>query len=111
MSADITIEGNRKIAVFCGWVEKNAGLWVDESDPTVRQDLKPKCSYGHWNFHSSWDWLRPAMDKCWDSTTETEREFGGLSLFEYGIFTDIETVWNSVIEVIEWLDDKNKKDI
>ena len=95
--------------MFAGWVEKNAGLWVDESDKSIRQDLKPKALHGNWAFHYSWDALRPVMEKCWNLTTEDEREFEHLSLFELGLFSDIEIVWTSVIEFIEWYERKNKQ--
>ena len=61
---------------------------------------------GRFNYNLSWDWLRPVMDKCWDLTTEDEREFCSLNLFELGLFADFESVYESVIEFVKWYNEK-----
>jgi len=59
-------------------------------------------------YHRSWKWLMPVVHKCFESTTEDERSFAGLALFELGLFTPIDEIWQAVISFIKWHNENNK---
>jgi len=60
------------------------------------------------DYHYSWNSLHEVMEKCWRLTTEEDREFCGLRLFELGLFSDIESVWTAVVEFIGWYNNQKK---
>ena len=106
MKTKKTIEGNKLIAKFrglepftddrYGWmypspIDKHTSIFGDEG-------LK---------YDSSWEWLMPVVHKCWESTTEEERTFKGLTLFELGLFSPIGEIWEAVVEFIKWYNSKN----
>ncbi len=64
----------------------------------------------HYTPDTDWNQLRLVLDKCWADTTEDQRQFEGLELFELGLFTDIETVWKAVIDFITWFNKQPKKE-
>lgn len=61
------------------------------------------------DYDYSWDSLHEVMEKCWSLTTEDDRVFESLTLFELGLFTAIDLVWEAVIEFIEWYNNKKIK--
>lgn len=60
-------------------------------------------------YHKDWNHLNRAIHKCWEATTEEEREFKGLTLFELGLFSSIEDVWEATVECIEWINKKSSQ--
>ena len=50
----------------------------------------------------------PVLHKAWKVTTEEQREFGGISLFEMGLFSEFNYLYQSVIEFIKWYNQTNK---
>ena len=52
-------------------------------------------------FDKSWDWLRVVMDKIWKWSDDHLREFGGFTLFELGLFSSIDDVYNAVVHFIK----------
>jgi hypothetical protein len=64
------IEGNEIIAAWLGWIRREPGEYNLPNwwEPDMN-DLRLKCKFrGYPNqikFHSSWDWLMPALKK-WD---------------------------------------------
>lgn len=54
------------------------------------------------DYHSRWEMLMPVVEKLHNETTDDEREFAGLSIFELGICSDIQTVYEAVIEAVDW---------
>jgi hypothetical protein len=55
-------------------------------------------------YHCSWDWLIPAVHKCYDMAPETVREINneGLTIFELGLMTPIGDVYKAVVEYVKW---------
>jgi hypothetical protein len=125
------ITGNKMIAKFDGWVEKNQGLFVNESEKYSRleQSLKPKTF--NLLYHSSWDWLMPVIDKIDGSVdginaiacveigkicckiTPTKYSIKKDALIHYKTIQrvaipKIEAVWKTVVAFIEW-HNKQKK--
>ena len=117
-----TANGNKLIALFhhaddFGWViaenndhPKRGELYVEKGKlylavlshshtlDVIRQEL---------NYHEDWNLLMRVLDKCFNSTTEEQRQFEGLTLFEIGLFTPIEEVWDAVIEFVQWYNKSN----
>lgn len=103
-----TIEGNKLIAefLFPNWQEEfNNDNIIIEKGIMVKAILYSK-DYEQLRYHSSWDWLMPVVEKIWDKTTkgefpfETNREYSFLLL---PIYTNIDEVWLSVVEFLQWL--------
>lgn len=91
------IKGNKLIAKFTGCEMKpNRAVKSDEYG-IVWGKLFENLEY-----HSSWEELMPIIHRAWDLTTEDEREFKGLVLFELGLFTPIEEVWEALVDFIKW---------
>lgn len=63
-------------------------------------------------YHSSWEWLMEAVKKIWKISEEIDgkyekedeyhNQFYALTFHKLYIWTDKETIWNAVIEFIEW---------
>ena len=54
------------------------------------------------DYYVSWDGLHPVIDKLFDVISEDDQQFKKLRLFELGLATDKETVYNAVVEAIEF---------
>ncbi len=102
MTAEET-KGNKLIAVFMGMVPADNGNYFWETSEKIIGRKVDDLQY-----HYSWEWLMPVIHECWEVTTEEEREFKGLTLFELGLFTPIEELFAAVVEFIEWYN-KTKK--
>lgn len=50
----------------------------------------------------SWDGLHPVIDKLYDVISEDDQQFKNLKLFELGLAADKETVYNAVVQAIEF---------
>lgn len=92
------IEGNLLIAEFMGEIVNK--------EPIMIQGIQVNTTPNGLNYHRSWDWLMPAVHKCWDMSTEDEQAFAGLVLFEIGIFTPKEEVWQHVVDFVKWHNSK-----
>lgn len=57
-------------------------------------------------FDSSFDWLMPVIHKAYDVTTDDEKAFAGLAIFELGLATPIDQLHEAVYEFTQWY--KNK---
>lgn len=58
-------------------------------------------------YHSSWDWLMPVVEKIFNITDEDTRTFSGNSIFELGLSTTKEIIYQAVIEFIKWYNTQN----
>lgn len=112
--------GNKLIAEFMGWKE--------QKDPTKRWFGSFKDTYGKlWRnnskeplqFHSSWDWLMPVVERVeslgfgitigmgmycviQDDTSDTGIEFTGM---EEG---KLQSTYKAIVEFIEWYNENQK---
>lgn len=117
-------EGNRLIAEFDGWYQKERhppGIFSKEN-PYYRNNGKEAASVHGFKYHSSWDWLMPVVEKIANyqftgSEMEADysypRTFGmkdsnGNMMFRFNrgpLFsarTLIEATWLAVVEFIQW---------
>lgn len=108
------IEGNKLIAKFMGAVNEMPKGWilfgcVPEWVTEESHFFIPE----HFKFHSSWDWLQPIVAKCWNITSEfqyddeeylhiTEEIFHPDYMLAEFMNADITSIWQRVIEFIEW---------
>ncbi len=112
-----TNEGNKliaefmgyKIGILSGWLsgtsKEESAYKKDENDSI--NDVLGKVS--NLKYHSSWDWLMPVVHKAYEITTEDEQQFAGLTLFEIGLPTPINEIWQYVTEFIQWYNTHNKQ--
>jgi hypothetical protein len=92
---DYVIEGNKLIAQF---------YWPD----SVRSDAK----MDEWEYHSSWDWLIPVIQKCKEIARKHE-EYSICRKYYMNITISIqcvkiEYVYESVIKFINWYNNQEK---
>ena len=108
MKANEIIEGNKLIAEFMG---------VDvDSYTSYAEELRKCYSESDLEYHSSWDWLMPVVDKLM-STKQCDMiihaknlvviSYGGKT-FSYYEMSLIENVWIAVVEFIKWYNSQNK---
>lgn len=131
----MTTENNKLIAEFMGlksidWysdiLKRSEKIWVRKEfneDPTHKDDYSKNSKFdweNFWpqtntlNYHSSWDWLMPVVDKCFSMRFEDTpglREYSESinTLFDHlhcGLHSDINHVYRNVIEFIKWYNEK-----
>lgn len=102
------IENNELIAKFMGY--RVEYYMTNPPKPTgicVRgKNSKGKSVYEKMIFDSSWDWLMPVVHKAHEITTEHEKLFNHLEIFEIGLTTPIEEIYKAVVEFIKWYNGK-----
>ncbi len=105
-----TTEGNKIIAEFMGAIKQRDNIYWFSITPT------PDSSYG-WNdfamqYHSSWDWLMPVVQKIGEIDSEwladNRNEFIE-PLMCASIFTSIKSVWDYVVLFIQWYNENKIK--
>lgn len=96
---------NKMIALFMGAtvdtterrMPEGEGTWLvgltEFPHPMHESSLK---------YHTSWDWLKPVIDKAYDETSEHDMQHAGLALFELGIGVDIEMAYVAVVNFVKW---------
>lgn len=95
-----SVDANRLIAEFMGWdiispttLPTNLHLSNLELDNGGVMELK---------FHTSWDWLMPVVQKCFEGAHEDD-------FFEIsGSLPDMESTYKSVVEFIKQYNKRNK---
>lgn len=55
-----------------------------------------------------WNTLMPVVERIHDITSDHDINFAGLNIFECSIGTSLETVYQYIMQYIEWYNDKNK---
>lgn len=123
------IERNKIIAVFMGGkqVGKIKGspytIWEVEIWGQLHRDIHDYL----FQYHSSWDWLMPVVEKIenklkWKYEVEignnvyhpdimyrcTIHDAGNATYLEFESKTKIEAVWLAVVEFIKWHNNQNK---
>jgi len=98
------VEGNKIIAEFMGCKIRKDGKVVLSTPELLTGECLSKPKY-----HYSWDWLMPVVHKAYEITTEDEQQFAGLTLFEIGLPTPINEIWQYITEFIQWYNTQNKQ--
>lgn len=113
MTTEEIVEGNRLIAEFMGYKQReNGGLfWGNDGlGGLYPKDLK---------YHSSWDWLMPVVEKIINSNCSSAELCGewylNSSKYSFSMLNDqtnscegnsknslIEATWLAVVEFIKW---------
>lgn len=109
------IEGNKLIAEFDGKFTTDMEKWVETN----------KILVGEYEYHSSWDWLMPVVEKI---NTIALDNFGEMNVliashecrigeeYNHPIVNKtrdfkkpmIEMIWSAVVEFIKWYNNQNK---
>ena len=97
------IEGNKLIAEFEG-LEQDGNYWYRPTGNT--EGLMYTHKYRRLEYHTSWDWLMPVVEKIKD-TVLIERPYENLldklDVLNLYITAPIETVWEQCIYAIKLL--------
>ena len=84
------MNNNKLIAEFMGLVVSDRDNYTSELHTNVDADLK---------YHTSWDWLMPVVQKCFDTQEPTEGQHYFIN--ESLLTMDIEVVCDRVVEFIK----------
>jgi len=93
----MTMEDNKLIAEFMGLVVSDRDNYTSELHTNVDADLK---------YHTSWDWLMPVVQKCFD--TQQPEEGQHYFINESLLTMDIEVVYDRVVEFIKEHNEVNR---
>lgn len=113
MTQEEILEGNKLIAEFMGFKKHDEYIYeAVEEKYFIPTDIKNGCvnSYGYvfpincLMFHSSWDWLKPVIDKISeiDYTKYPSKCIEYISVVAMSILTPIEEAFKRVINFIKW---------
>ena len=79
-------ENNKMIAEFMG----------DISSMNAKVSFSKNCGVKDLQYHLSWDWLMPVVDKCYTSNIQHPND----DITQGLIDVDIESTYNAVVEFI-----------
>ncbi len=79
-------ENNKMIAEFMG----------DISSMNAKVSFSKNCGVNDLQYHLSWDWLMPVVDKCYTSNIQHPND----DITQGLIDVDIESTYNAVVEFI-----------
>ena len=92
------LENNKLIAEFMS----------DISSMNAKVSFSKNCGVNDLQYHTSWDWLKPVVDKITELSGKLPTEEGNLpneedwaSGFSVFMATDIQATYNAVVEFIE----------
>lgn len=104
------LRGNKLIGIFLGMKYINDapedfpnGYYI----PTNSDDTDIPLLVEDWYFHSSWDWLKPVIDKIANLYEEGIQQPNG-TIYTFTIFAHIDSTWLSVIDFIKWYNTQKK---
>ena len=102
--------GNKLIAEFmgCTYSDTFMGLlpnhWIKEDGEPLTGYLDTELKY-----HSSWDWLIPAVEKCITYINVDDTGFKlQNNVSHWMAFLEMDKIWTSVVEFIKWYNTQNK---
>ncbi len=84
-------EKNKLIAEFMGFQKTTIGWYDNEEALHFNSDSN---TFDELEFHSSWDWLMPVVDKCY-------QEHMSKNISEAVMTCDIDIVYAQVVEFIK----------
>ena len=103
-------KGNAEMARFMGYKLSNTNLihGVPAHNDWSNKDNHPKvlCDEGFTRYHSSWNWLMPVVEKCFD-TEKTGMLY--LLLQNSLVSCNIDKVHAAALEIIEYDRENNHK--
>jgi hypothetical protein len=128
MTKELTIEGNKLIAVFDGMIIGKVRGWMSgqNNELCYRKDetgeITQVVRFEHLKYHTSWDWLMPVVEKiekiCREnggplSNHSKEQEhlenqldnplhWKSWSYHNITLTTNIEDVWEQSVSFIQW---------
>lgn len=101
-----TIEGNKAIAEFC---EMDACASQEHRTNKCYWVLFKKMYYkaDEMEFHTSWDWLMPVVQKIKGVYANLDLELSMMVektfiILDLTIFADVDTVYSAVLQFIQW---------
>ena len=114
------IENNKLIAEFMGVDVNYSDIVYKDSKSPLRHFIDNRNKLDGLDFHNSWDWLMPVVEKCKETleTIETEFESEERAKFEEEIFSldetledfftnNLEAIYRRCIEFIKWYNEQN----
>jgi hypothetical protein len=110
MKVEEIIEGNKLIAEFMGF---KSYYYSGESN-MVEVSGKMKSLNSWAKYHSSWDWLMPVVNKCYNLQYKQgwkKENCIQYCLASYDFMSDIAIiiVWEEVVRFITWYNNQKKK--
>lgn len=91
----------RMIAIFMGWynspypnLPNKMYILIDGEEHGL--------SLEQFDYDTNWNTLKEVVDKIYDITSEHDQQYSGNVIFEYGIGTSIEDVYNAIVQYINW---------
>ena len=64
------------------------------------------CPVNDLQYHSSWDWLMPVVEKCYDTPSNGDSIDNYMSKDSF-CRNDIKAVYNAVVEFIKWYNEQD----
>ena len=83
------MKDNKLIAEFMGYTDKNK---------KIKEIYSQEAEVKSFSYHTSWDWLMPVVQKCFD--TQQPEEGQHYFINESLLTMDIEVVYDRVVEFI-----------
>lgn len=101
MSEKETIDNNTLIAQYMGYqhFKSSYGGWGVATDIN---DMSTWIPIEQLKYHSSYDALMPVVHKIFNTTDELLKAFEGLGIFEIGLTTPLDEIYQEVVNYINW---------
>ena len=93
---------NKLIAEFMGFQKTTIGWYDNEETMNFNSDSN---TFDELKFHSSWDWLMPVVEKCFDRLMEDDNSDDlSFCLNDALLTTNIDEVYKAVVNFIKTQD-------
>ena len=90
---------NKLIAEFMGFQKTTIGWYDNEETMNFNSDSN---TFDELKFHSSWDWLMPVVEKCFDRLMEDDNSDDlSFCLNDALLTTNIDEVYKAVVNFIK----------
>ena len=101
-------EGNKLIAEFMGFIPEKSSLGNTYTHPDKMG------VYGgsgmKFQYHSSWDWIMPVVEKAEDIYLSNNPDSAPLEvLMKLPITSSIEFTWEKTVQFVQWYNQNNPK--
>ena len=104
------LESNKLIAEFMGFTIIQGDVY---NIPVPKNDVGIGYTPNKMQYHTSWDWLMPVVEKIWDITGSRTLFYHQISedetLFvnDYQNLSNIEHCYKAAVEFIKWYNNNN----
>ncbi len=93
------MKDNKLIAEFMGFTKDSKDLYLID-DYSLRGEDEYQATYvSEMKYHTSWDWLRPVVEKCFVKQEEVSDDLS-FKLNDALLETNIESLYRVVVEFI-----------